>query len=237
MRACASGSSAARFMSTPMRRIRSGCCARAASGHAAAAPPSSVMNSRRSHSITSSARASSARRHVEAERLGDREIDDQLEFGRLLDRQVARLRAAQNLVDIVGCAAKQVRNMRAVRHQPCRIDVFAQAEHRRQSCAQRQDVDAMAVGVGQRVAAHVERLAPALELLERGHNILGAQDFEPVDFEAERVRRGLNLAHLLHRPGIAGIAEHRQPAEPGDDLAQDFEPLASRIGSIEWTCR
>ena len=42
-----------------MRRIRSGCCARAASGHAAAAPPSSVMNSRRSHSITSSARASS----------------------------------------------------------------------------------------------------------------------------------------------------------------------------------
>ena len=30
-----------------MRRIRSPCCARAASGHAAAAPPSSVMNSRR----------------------------------------------------------------------------------------------------------------------------------------------------------------------------------------------
>ena len=30
-----------------MRRIRLGCCARAASGHAAAAPPSSVMNWRR----------------------------------------------------------------------------------------------------------------------------------------------------------------------------------------------
>ena len=30
-----------------MRRIRSGCCARAASGHADAAPPSIVMNSRR----------------------------------------------------------------------------------------------------------------------------------------------------------------------------------------------
>src|SRR5215831_12694363 len=34
-------------MSTAIRRIRSPCCARAASGHAAAAPPSSVMNSRR----------------------------------------------------------------------------------------------------------------------------------------------------------------------------------------------
>ena len=34
-------------ISTPIRRIPPGCCARAASGHAAAAPPSSVMNSRR----------------------------------------------------------------------------------------------------------------------------------------------------------------------------------------------
>jgi len=30
-----------------MRRTRSLCCARAASGHAAAAPPTNVMNSRR----------------------------------------------------------------------------------------------------------------------------------------------------------------------------------------------
>ena len=93
-RACTSGSSAA-SMSTPMRRIRSGCCARAASGHAAA-PPSSVMNSRRSHSITSSARASSDRRHVEAERLRGLEVDDQLELGRLHDRQVGRLLALEN---------------------------------------------------------------------------------------------------------------------------------------------
>jgi len=41
------GSSSACPIKTPIRRIRSGCCARAASGHAAAAPPSSVMNERR----------------------------------------------------------------------------------------------------------------------------------------------------------------------------------------------
>jgi hypothetical protein len=34
-------------MITPIRRILSACCARAASGHATAAPPSSVMKSRR----------------------------------------------------------------------------------------------------------------------------------------------------------------------------------------------
>src|SRR6266540_985350 len=37
---------------TPMRRTRSDCCPRAASGHAAAAPPSTVMKSRRFMSST-----------------------------------------------------------------------------------------------------------------------------------------------------------------------------------------
>jgi hypothetical protein len=46
-RTCPSASSAAKFMSTPMCRTRSACCARAASGHVAAAPPSRVMRSRR----------------------------------------------------------------------------------------------------------------------------------------------------------------------------------------------
>ena len=45
-RAWPSASSAPKLMSTPMRRIRSGCCAPTASGHVAA-PPRSVMNSRR----------------------------------------------------------------------------------------------------------------------------------------------------------------------------------------------
>jgi hypothetical protein len=43
LRACPSGSSAGKFA---MRRMRSPCCARAATGHATAAPPSSVMKSR-----------------------------------------------------------------------------------------------------------------------------------------------------------------------------------------------
>jgi hypothetical protein len=46
MRTCPSTSAAALLMSTPISRIRSVCCARAASG-SAAAPPMSVMKSRR----------------------------------------------------------------------------------------------------------------------------------------------------------------------------------------------
>src|SRR6266516_6127114 len=40
------------------------------------------------------------RRHVEADRLGRLEIDHQLELGWLLDRQLARIRAFKDLVDI-----------------------------------------------------------------------------------------------------------------------------------------
>jgi len=47
-------------------------------------------------------------RDCQPERLGGRQIDDEIEFGRLLDRDVARLRPAQNLVDIVGGAPIQV---------------------------------------------------------------------------------------------------------------------------------
>src|SRR5262245_12491558 len=47
MRGLYSGSSAVEAKSTPTRRIRSPCCARAASGHAAAAPPSAASNFRR----------------------------------------------------------------------------------------------------------------------------------------------------------------------------------------------
>ncbi|MGC1745876.1 MAG: hypothetical protein WA754_25440 [Pseudolabrys sp.] len=133
------------------------------------------------------------RRRDANERLGRLEVDDQLELGRLLDRDVTRFRAAQNFVDILGCAAEQVRNARPVRHETSRIDVFPQAVHRRQSCAQRQDIDANAVGVGERVGAHVQRLRPGLEPLEGRRDIVGAVDFEPVDLEPKPAGHSLNL--------------------------------------------
>ena len=51
-----------------------------------------------SYSITSSARAERVGDR-ETERLGGRQIDDQFELGRLLDRDFAGFRPAQNLVD------------------------------------------------------------------------------------------------------------------------------------------
>src|SRR5262249_22039981 len=85
-------------------------------------------------------------RYFKTERLGSRQIDGKIELGRLLDRDVGRLRPAQNLVDIVGGAPVQVREVCSIGHQASRFDVVVLAVHRRQSRAQRQGVDANPVG-------------------------------------------------------------------------------------------
>jgi hypothetical protein len=48
------------------------------------------------------------------ERLGGLQVERQFEFDRLLNRQIARLLAAQNAIDVGGRAAKDVEAVRRV---------------------------------------------------------------------------------------------------------------------------
>ena len=70
-----------------------------------------------SHSITSSARVRSLAGTVKTERLGSLEIDNKLEFGRRLHRQVAGLFAFEDAVDVACRLTELVRRIDAVRHQ------------------------------------------------------------------------------------------------------------------------
>ena len=76
------------------------------------------MNSRRLHSITSSARASSVGGTVEAEHPGGLGVDDQLELGRLHDRQVGGLRALEDAAGIDAGLTPRIRQVRSVAYQP-----------------------------------------------------------------------------------------------------------------------
>src|SRR4051794_2239196 len=49
--------------------------------------------------------------HIEAKCLGGRQIDGEIELGRLLDRNIAGLRTAQNLIDHVRGPPKHVREV------------------------------------------------------------------------------------------------------------------------------
>ena len=116
-------------------------------------------------------------RDFKTERLGGRQIDDEIELGRLLDRDLGRLRPAQNLVDKIGGASIQVQEVRSIGHQPSRFDELSNVEHRRQSRPQCQGVDANSISGYERVVADIKCLRAALERLEGGRNILRAPDF------------------------------------------------------------
>jgi hypothetical protein len=72
-------------------------------------------------------------RQIEAKGLCGPRIDDQIKLGWLLDWKIGRLRPAQNLVDIVGGAPKQVRDVCSIGHQTTRFDVGPLTVQRRQS--------------------------------------------------------------------------------------------------------
>jgi hypothetical protein len=71
-------------------------------------------------------------RHSEAELVRGLEIDRELELGRDLDRQIARRRALQYLVDVRGAAASHVREDRPVTHQAARANIIGGFVNRRQ---------------------------------------------------------------------------------------------------------
>src|SRR5690348_13526390 len=54
------------------------------------------------------------RRYGEAERLCSLHIDDEFELGRLLDRQIGRLGASENFIDVVARTTEDVGQIRAV---------------------------------------------------------------------------------------------------------------------------
>src|SRR5439155_11188351 len=110
-----------------------------------------------------------------------------LEFCRLLHRDIPRLRAAQNLVDIVGGAPEQVREVWSIRHQTSSVDVLALTEHCWQARVLRQSNDSKSVGVYERVGTDIKYIRAGVERrLEGKRNIVGPPDFQRGDFEAER---------------------------------------------------
>src|SRR5262249_24280049 len=172
-------------------------------------------------------------RYLKAKDLGGREIDDQLELGWLLDRQLGRFRPAQNLVDIVAGTPEQVPVVDPIGDETAYFKKDAARVDRGQPRAHRECVDAKAVGGYERAATHIKRLRLALERAADRGNIPGAPDSERVDdVEAERAGCCLYTAHLLYGPAPADIGQNRQPAQPGDNLMQKLKSLAGNIGLL-----
>src|SRR5262249_52810907 len=163
------------------------------------------------------------------ERLGGGQIDDQIEFARLLDGDVARFCPAKNLVDIVAGAAELVGQIWSVGHEASRLHVFPSEVDRRQSRGSRQDADANPVDEYQRLGTDNKRVGTASERLKGRYDILGPTDLRGDDLEPERVRGCLSVDHLCDGATGVCIGQDRQPTKTWDELAQKFEPFAGRF--------
>src|SRR5260370_35442684 len=130
---------------------------------------------------------------IEVECFRGRQVHDQIKFGRLLDRDVARLRPAENLVDVVAGAPEQVSEAWSVGHQTSRFNVLPQKEDCRHSCSERQGVNLDPVGDYERIANNIECLRAALERLERGRDVSGPPYFTGGYIESALARTHLRL--------------------------------------------
>src|SRR5262245_25292005 len=68
--------------------------------------------------------------------------------------------------------------------------------------------------------------------LESGTDIFGSPDFKHVGFERESLCCSVDLVYFASGERITNVGQHRQTAQTGDDLTQQFDPLASRIGGL-----
>src|SRR5262249_19441042 len=79
-----------------------------------------------------------AGRHFEPEYFGSLEVDNKLELGGLIDRQIGGPLSFEKPGDIEASAAIAIRDIIAVAHQPTLFDIFSDAIHGRNCVTRRQ---------------------------------------------------------------------------------------------------
>ena len=109
------------------------------------------MNSRRVHSITSSARARTSRGQFKSKCLGGFEVDDKFEFGRLHDRQIAYLVAFENPRHVKARLPVALGEVRAIAHQSAGLGECALLIYRRDGVARSERNNTISSAVEERV--------------------------------------------------------------------------------------
>src|SRR6266487_6824895 len=90
------------------------------------------------------------RRYFEVERLSGLQVDRKLELGRLLDRKLGGLLAAQDAVDVGGCLPVLIGQINAIGYQAAVGDEVPEGISRRQAVPRSERDDQLAIAFGER---------------------------------------------------------------------------------------
>ena len=205
--------------------------ATAASGHAAAAPPSSVMNSRRSHSITSSARPSSGSGTVRPSALAVLRLMMSLNLSARWTGRSAGLRALEDAIDVRGRLPEVIDqvDIGAVVHEAAIVGEIRLRGDRRQAITAGQVGDQLLTQPGEAVGRQDQ---PAVrftrEALQGGFDIGSGANGNNNRLHAEGRRSGLDRTHEEFRlRRCVGVEDDRDPREAGHNLLEQVNPFSA----------
>ena len=177
------------------------------------------MNSRRLHSITSSARASSDRRHLEAERLGRLQVDHEFVLVRNLHWKVAGLLALQDAVDISGRASVRIDRIKPISGQPAGVDEKVLEVDCGQFVPRRQRDDQIAMDDRQAACRHDQTAIPVARKLRYAPlDLIGVAQVDRAQLYPERWRSGLDYGELADPLGYARISKDGRARHARCDL-------------------
>lgn len=165
----------------------------------------------------------------EAERLSRFEIDDQLQFGLHLDRQIGRFSAVQNLRRKRGDTPPLIGYVKSVAHQACGFNMHAEPENGWKPRSECQCCNPIGI-----TAEQILKHQYGVYLLA-GEGMKGRIDLseivEPGGNQSNRSRGGvgLNKARAGRIGGIACVEQHPNSRRLGDDLQQQVELLRCQL--------
>src|SRR6266481_7884206 len=133
-------------------------------------------------------------RYGEAECFGGLEIDNQFVFGRLLDRQIGRLRSLEDLAYVDRGAPIQIRKIRSVGHEAASLDMYPELEESRQPMLCREIREASSLKLEYGCWPHDQSTRARLgHIREDPVEVLPSPRLKNLKLHPERPRRGIGL--------------------------------------------
>src|SRR5262249_46708451 len=157
--------------------------------------------------------------HSDAQRPGGLDVNYKIELTWLLDRDVGRLRSAQDLVHKIGGTPKQLLSTWSIVYQSPSPDRVSEPGHRWNPCGSRQLCNRILIGIGQRIDANIEDITAALESLNGIADIFRFMNLKYFVFKFEGFAGALTLTNPPHRRCIVRIGDNRQAPQIGNKLA------------------
>src|SRR6516162_7871652 len=166
--------------------------------------------------------------HLKAKRPCCLQVDDELELGRLHDRQVRGLRAFENAGGINADLKKHICNIHAVAHQQAGFDHLTVDATRRYSVACRQGRKLDAAADKERVGGDEEGICPvAYHRGEARIDFRAGAGLEYLNLQAQSTRSFWYVSYALGTCDIGRIDQHGNPNGFGHQLMQSPSRLAT----------